>query len=89
MRDRIGKLLGTGSEPVIHIADPRFDGWEVVREFGELETARAFAQQLDEAGFRVALTSDWELDRFGRGDIQLQVPPESWSEAEAFLSNYD
>lgn len=89
LRERIGKLLGTVPEPVIHIGDPRFDAWEVVREFGELETARAFAQQLEESGFQVALTSDWELDRFGRGDIQLQVPPESWSEAEAFLSNYD
>ena len=87
--DRIRRLLGTASDPVLHIGDPRFDSWEVVREFGELETARAFAQQLREAGFEAALTSDWELDEFGRGDINLQVPPESWSEAEAFLSNYD
>lgn len=88
-RDRIRKLLGTGGEPVLFIADPRFDGWEVAREFGEIETARAFAQQLGEAGFEAVLTADWELDEFGRGDIQLQVPPDDWSEAEAFLSNYD
>lgn len=89
LRDRIGKLLGSGSEPLLHVADPRFDRWEVVREFGEIETARAFAQQLEEAGIEAVLTSDWELDRFGRGDIQLQVQPENWSDAEAFLSNYD
>lgn len=88
-RDRIRRLLGTGAEPVLHIADPRFDRWEVVREFGELETARAFAQQLCEAGFDAVLTSDWELDQFGRGDIQLQVSPDEWSDAEAFLSNYE
>ena len=89
LRDRIRKLLGTGSGTVLHIADPRFDDWDVVREFGEIETARAFAQQLREAGFEAVLTADWELDEFGRGDIQLQVSPEEWSEAEAFLSNYD
>jgi hypothetical protein len=88
-RDRIRGLLGTGGDPVLHVADPRFDQWEVVREFGELETARAFAQQLREAGFEVVLTSDWELDEFGRGDIHLQVSPDDWSDAEAFLSNYD
>lgn len=88
-RDRIRRLLGTGSDPVLHVGDPRFDQWEVVREFGEIETARAFAQQLREAGFEAVLTSDWELDEFGRGDIQLQVSPDDWSDAEAFLSNYD
>ena len=31
------------------------------------------------------LTSDYELDRFGRGDIALRVPPGKWSEAEEAL----
>jgi len=70
----------------LHIGDPRFDDWEVVREIGELETARAFRQQLEEAGIQAAITSDWPLDEFGRGDIMLQVPPGSWSEAEELLS---
>lgn len=70
----------------LHIRDPRFDDWEVVREIGELETARAFRQQLEEAGIEAAITSDWPLDEFGRGDIMLQVPPGSWSEAEELLS---
>ena len=35
------------------------------------------------------LTADWPLDRFGRGDIALRVPADSWSEAELHLSNLD
>ncbi len=31
------------------------------------------------------ITADWELDRFGRGDIALRVPPGRWSEAEEAL----
>ena len=36
-----------------------------------------------------AITSDRPLDRFGRGDIALRVPPGRWSEAEEFLSGLD
>lgn len=73
----------------LHVGDPRFDDWEPVRELGELETARAFRQQLADAGIEAAITSDWPLDRFGRGDISLQVPPGSWSAAEELLSGLD
>jgi len=73
----------------LRVGDPRFDDWEVVREFPELETARAFHQHLTEAGVEAEITSDWPLDRFGRGDISLQVPPGSWSEAEELLGDYD
>ncbi len=65
----------------IHVADPRFDDWEVVSDFGDAETARAWAQHLAEAGLEVALTADWPLDRFGRGDVALRVPGPQWSEA--------
>lgn len=68
------------------MADPRFDVWDVVRDFEDLETARAWRQQLAEAGIEAALTADWPLDRFGRGDIALRVPPGSWSDAEEALS---
>ena len=70
----------------LHIGDPRFDGWETVREFTDAETARAWHQHLNDAGIPAAITADHELDRFGRGDVYLQVPPESWSEAEELLS---
>lgn len=83
-----GRSPGPGQTPV-HIGEPRFDEWEVVRDFGDAGTARAWHQALSEAGIEAALTSDWRLDRFDRGDIALRVPAESWSEAEALLSNID
>lgn len=79
---------GPGSVPV-HVADPRYDDWEVVRDFGELATARSFLQAVADAGIEAALTSDWPLDRFGQGEISLRVSPGSWSEAEELLSGLD
>jgi hypothetical protein len=73
----------------LHVGDPRFDEWEVVRDFEDLATARAFRQQVSEAGVEAVLTSDWPLDRFGRGDIALRVPPGSWSDAEELLTDID
>jgi hypothetical protein len=79
---------GPGQTPV-HVDDPGFDSWEVVRDFGDLGTARAWHQALVEAGIEAALTADWPLDRFGHGEIALRVPPDRWSEAELHLSNLD
>ena len=73
----------------VHVADPRFDSWEVVRDFEDRDTAAAFGQQLEEAGIEAALTSDYELDRFGRGDISLCVPGHLYGDAETLLSGYD
>lgn len=73
----------------LHVADPRFDEWEVVRDFSELETARAFHQSVAEHGVEAVLTADWPLDSFGRGDIALRVPPGRWSEAEELLDGLD
>ena len=72
-------------EAELHVGDPRFDDWEVVRDFGELEAARAWHQQLVEQGFEAVLTSDYPLDRWGRGDIALRVPAGRWSEANELL----
>ncbi len=70
----------------LQIGDPRFDDWEVVRDFGDLETARAFRQNLEEQGLsETVLTADWALDEWGRGDIALRVPPGKWSQAEELL----
>ncbi|MEA2450183.1 MAG: hypothetical protein QOG63_2115 [Thermoleophilaceae bacterium] len=71
------------------MGDPRFDGWEVVRDYEDLETARAFRQHVTEAGIEAVLTSDWPLDRFGRGDIALRVPPGGWSDAEELLGGLE
>jgi hypothetical protein len=79
---------GPGGVPVL-VDDPRFDDWEVVRDFGDLDTARTFRQVLEEVGIESVLTSDWPLDRFDRGDIALRVPPGSWSEAEELLSGLE
>jgi hypothetical protein len=84
---RRSKRPGGGDE--LHVGDPRFDDWEVVREFEDVESARAWRRHLEEAGIEAVVTSDHELDRFGRGAIYLQVLPEQWSDAEAFLSNLD
>jgi hypothetical protein len=91
--DRMRRALaerrpGPGQTPV-HVSDPRFDGWDAVREFGDLRTARAWHQALTEAGIDAALTADWPVDRYGRGEIWLCVQPDDWSEAELLLSNLD
>jgi hypothetical protein len=86
---RIGRALGgephADGEAELHVGDPRFDDWEVVRDFGELEAARAWRQYLREHGVDSVLTADWPLDEFGRGDIALRVPRGDWSEAERLL----
>jgi hypothetical protein len=79
---------GPGATPV-HVGDPRFDLWEVVRDFADLRTARAWHQALGEIGIEAVLTADWPLDRFGHGDISLRVQAEDWSEAELHLSNLE
>jgi hypothetical protein len=33
--------------------------------------------------------ADHPLDRFGRGDIYLVVPPEQWSRANEIVENFD
>jgi hypothetical protein len=83
------RLRRRAREPRIHVGDPRFDSWEVVRDFEDLESAQAWRQHLDEAGVECVLTSDWPLDRFGRGDVALRVPPGRWSEAEDALGGFD
>lgn len=67
------------------VGDPAYDDWEVVRDFEELDAARAWRQHLAESGIEAVLTSDYPLDRFGRGDIALRVPPSRWSDAEEVL----
>jgi hypothetical protein len=79
---------GPGQTPV-HVDDPAFDSWEVVRDFADVRTARAWHQALEEASIEAVLTADWPVDRFGHGDIALRVRGDDWSEAEFLLSNLD
>ena len=91
--DRLRGIFKTATGPLhpdgldeLHIGDPRYDDWDVVRDFTDLEAARAWRQQLAEtSGIDGVLTSDWPLDEWGKGDIALRVPPGSWSDAEAAL----
>jgi hypothetical protein len=92
LRERLARWRGRGPGPgqtPVYVDDPSFDSWEVVRDFADVKTARAWHQALIEAGIEAVLTADWPLDRFGRGDIALRVQPEDWSEAELLLSNLD
>ena len=73
----------------VHVGDASYDDWAVVRDFEDLETGLAFRDQLRDAGIKAVLTSDWELDRFRRGDITLRVEPGDYGDAEVLLSGLD
>jgi hypothetical protein len=90
--DRLRELFGIGRGSLhpdglaeLRIGDARFDAWEVVRDFEELEAGRAWRQQLTDAGMEAVLTSDHPVDEYGRGDIALRVPPGHWTEANELL----
>jgi len=85
-RGRTARAPGQGE---LHVGDPRFDDWDVVGEFDGVDAARAYRQHLEEAGLEAVITADHPLDRLGRGDIALRVPPGRWSEADEFLTGLD
>jgi hypothetical protein len=91
-RDRLNRIWGTAGGELhpdglaeLKIGDAAYDDWDVVQDFAELETARAFRQALAEQGVEAVLTADWPLDQWGRGDIALRVPPGRGIEAEEML----
>jgi hypothetical protein len=79
----------TAKEPAVAIGDPRFDGWETVSTFEDQQTARAWRDQLRQMGVDAACVADQPLDRLGRGDIYLVVPPDQWSRANEIAENLD
>jgi hypothetical protein len=90
--DKFRQLFGVGQDSLrpdglaeLHVGDASYDDWDVVRDFEELEAARAWRQQLTDAGVDAVITSDYPLDEYGRGDIALRVPPGRWSEANELL----
>jgi hypothetical protein len=94
LRDRLGRIWSTaGGEPrpdgaaEVAVGDPAYDDWDVVGDFEDLETARAFRQVLTEQGLESVITSDWPLDRWGRGDIALRVPAGQGLDAEELLDS--
>lgn len=92
LADRASRLFKDVEGPIhpdgiseLHIGDARYDDWEVVRDFNDLETGRAFRQALTDQGLEAELTSDYEPDQYGRADIALRVPKGKWSEANEML----
>jgi hypothetical protein len=87
----LGRLLsGLGrKEPAVSIADPRLEDWETVATFADTATALAWRDQLRRLGIDAACTAEAALDRAGRGDIYLVVPPEQWSRANEVVENLD
>jgi hypothetical protein len=92
LRDSINRMLKTAGGEAhadgiheLHIGDASYDDWDVVADYPELETARAFCQAVADQGIHAVLTSDWPLDEFGRGDIALRVPPGRGIEAGELL----
>lgn len=76
-------------EPAVTIDDPRLAGWETVSTFEDQKTAVAWRDQLRGLGVDASCVADHPLDRFGRGDVYLVVPPVQWSRATEILENLD
>ena len=76
-------------EAAIAIGDPRLEGFSTVSVFDEQRAALAWRDQLRGLGVDASCVADHPLDRFGRGDIYLVVPPEQWSRANEIVENLD
>jgi hypothetical protein len=76
-------------EDPVSIGDPRLEGWETVSVFEDQKTALAWRDQLRGMGVDASCVADHPLDRFGRGDVYLVVPPEQWSRANEIVENVD
>lgn len=72
---------------MVAVDDPRFAGWETVSSFEDQNTAVAWRDQLRGFGLDASCVADHPLDRFGRGDIYLVVPPQQWSRANEIVDN--
>ena len=76
-------------EPAVLVGDPRVEGWESVGTFEDQKTAVAWRDQLRSMGVDSVCVADHPLDRFGRGDVYLMVPPGQWSRATEIVDNLD
>lgn len=75
----------SAKDPTVFVADPRFEDWEAVTALDDRKTAVAWRDHLRSAGLQAACVADQPLDRFGRGDIYLVVPPDEWSRANEIV----
>jgi hypothetical protein len=76
-------------QPAVLIGDPRVEDWETVSTFEDQATALAWRDQLRTMGLDSECVADHPLDRFGRGDVYLVVPPQQWSRANEIIENLD
>ncbi|MEA2332485.1 MAG: hypothetical protein QOH58_2623 [Thermoleophilaceae bacterium] len=73
----------------LRVGAAEYDDWALVEDYEDLDTALAFRDGLRELGLRAELTADHPLDRFGRGDIALRVPPDQYGDATVALDGLD
>jgi hypothetical protein len=73
----------------LHVDAADYDGWAVVEDYEDLDTALAFRDRLRDLGLQAELTADHALDRFKRGDIALRVPPDQYGDATVALEGLD
>ena len=83
------RRVGKAAEPAVSIGDPRLQGWETVSTFEDQATAVAWRDRLRELSLDAVCVADHPLDRFGRGDVYLVVPPEQWSRASEVVENLE
>jgi hypothetical protein len=76
-------------EPAVSVGDPRVEGWETVSVFEEEKAAVAWRDHLRGMGVDASCIADHPLDRFGRGDIYLVVPPDQWSQANEIVESIE
>ena len=76
-------------EEAVSIGDPRLEGWESVSVLEDEKTAVAWRDQLRAMGVDASCVADHPLDRSGRGDIYLVVPPDQWSQANEIVDGLE
>jgi hypothetical protein len=81
--------LRTAKEPRVSVIDPRLADWETVATLEDEGTALAWRNHLRAMGVDASCVADHPLDRLGRGDIYLVVPPDQWSRANEIVENLD
>ena len=88
---RIPRFLNSrvAKEQPVLVSDPRVEDWESVSTFEDQKTAVAWRDHLRSAGVEACCVADPPLDRCGRGDIFLMVPPEHWSRASEIVDNLE
>lgn len=79
----------SAKEAAVLVGDPRVEGWDSVSTFADQKTAVAWRDQLRSMGVEAYCVADHPLDRTGRGDIYLMVPPEHWSRASEIVDNIE